>query len=569
MPGEILDGGRQVFTNLELTGIVFQYLKDETLKEADTIQSGMPMSLPTSWKQFFARLACLNRAFFHASIDVLWENMHSLEPFFGVLLPADRNPDSSLFKPLLYYPGVTSAQWDRFKFYSTRTKSLALHRSTSPGLSSAWALFLSTDKGKPDPLFPALKDLYLTSDDALSLLVAFSVVPQLKLLSIDLDDESDEDSGAAITTALRARASRLSRLSLLHPVDKYTASRSFSIASLTSLCLALRGTTTEVPWAKMHRLHRLERFELKQSLNDDESSEVPSLADIAQHLSRPSPFPGMRELAVEASSSMQYQVAASVSPHSLKRLHIKVLANNPYEQMLVLPHVLTVHMKRNPNLTTLTAECPHRGEINPDAISHLRGDLRFNKIEPLISGLSALRNLTTLKISGLPFLAVDIMIRLLDAVRSLSQLEVLWLNPKSMTHLEADGLLVPPLHSLQGISRNNQRLVQCFLLVQYSAIPDLPVDYVSTNRLKHLDLYHPAYFEDLEDIATTDQKLRIARYLDRLFPYLKTIMNHVPQGSGAWEMWSEVEKILLSFQDLRAQAIRDFATLPNALAVEG
>ncbi|KAF6757965.1 hypothetical protein DFP72DRAFT_1043964 [Ephemerocybe angulata] len=564
-----LPSAPQVLNNMELTTLMFQYLKEMTLPGVESVDpvSGMPVR-PSSWTQQFARLALVNHAFFHASIGVLWENMDSVKPFFEILLREGTSVENNEVETPLSIQ--TTEKWERFKVYSSRTKNLSLRRSTSLALEYHWALFLSTDRKQPDPLFPSLKRVYLSSDDNLSLLVAYTTAPQLEALTIEFDEHCKTilESTSALAKLLSDRARKLRSLTLKNPANTRTISRVCQVDTLTSLYLSITEGSREM-LAKINDLTRLERLEIAQTLVPSQPSPFPSVGNMHQHISRPTKFANLKTLIVEANASMQHLVASTLSPHSLKILDLRILADKPDKQMIVIPHVLTIYAKRNLGLSVLSVSCKERNDIDSDAIVHLRGDLEFNKTQLLMSSISALHNLSVLNIRDVPFLAVDILLRLLTTIQSLPNLQKLILDPKAMTNLEADEIMIPPLQCLENISRHNRRLVHCTLPFNISEpAPEIPKDYVSTNRLALLNPFFPVYEEDLLEY-TTERKLRMARYLDRLFPYVKDISGRMTKEKPRWELWSEVEKIMFSFQELRAEAIRDLAALPNAMAVDG
>ncbi|KAF6757967.1 hypothetical protein DFP72DRAFT_889532, partial [Ephemerocybe angulata] len=530
----------QVFNNMELTSLIVQSLKGVTLLESGVASvvppGGLKTSRPASWKQYFARLAMVNRTFFHASIEVLWEHMSSLEPFFNTLLPADRKQNDMFSILLSYYRGVRSVQWHRFTLYSSRTKSLALNRFASSQLDeSSWVMFFATDKTKPDPLFPALKTVYMSSNSNLSLLVAFSFAPYITSITVDLDagsNEPVEESGIALTTLLQERARNLTHAALLSPFNSDTASRIFEITSLSSLSLHANGETSAVDFTRVKNLPLLEKLQFTQTLDASRPSPLPPLLDFPRVISAPlDGSPRLRELSVRANPPTHYQLAASITSQSLESIHLVSLSDDPEEHAMIIPHILTIHAKRNLNLKSLVVEYRTLGlDWDQDTINPMRGDPLYDKALSFTQALSALRNLTTLKISRVPFLTVDIMALILDAVHSLPMLELLWLDVTSMTDLDEDEVVIPFLHSLDDISRTNQRLNHCVLAIDLAEVPPIPNDYISTNRLKKLDLCTMTV-EDLEE-RSTEYRLRIAQYLDRLFPHLETLTDTLPRGGG-------------------------------------
>lgn len=91
----------QVLNNLELTSIIFQWLKCITFEELVGEDGENEPNLPVTWTAPFARLATVNRAFFHGSIEVLWERLDSAIPPFQYALPADRDQEGRLTSQLV------------------------------------------------------------------------------------------------------------------------------------------------------------------------------------------------------------------------------------------------------------------------------------------------------------------------------------------------------------------------------------------------------------------------------------------------------------------------------------
>ena len=73
--------------------MVFQWLKDITLGRdfGIGIDDEKKPELPQAWTSLFACLAKVSAVFFHASTEVLWERVGSLEPLFGYVLPTDKD----------------------------------------------------------------------------------------------------------------------------------------------------------------------------------------------------------------------------------------------------------------------------------------------------------------------------------------------------------------------------------------------------------------------------------------------------------------------------------------------
>jgi hypothetical protein len=79
--------------------MIFEFLKEKPNSGVGIVSDQLPTFKDVEWRPFFANLARVNRAFFHASITILWETMDTLKPFFELILPCDTLPDST--KPVV------------------------------------------------------------------------------------------------------------------------------------------------------------------------------------------------------------------------------------------------------------------------------------------------------------------------------------------------------------------------------------------------------------------------------------------------------------------------------------
>ncbi|KAF6741595.1 hypothetical protein DFP72DRAFT_256085 [Ephemerocybe angulata] len=256
------DSVKRVLDSLELTSIIFQSLKDITRQE-DGISTRMDLIpvLPSSWTAPWARLALVNRAFFHASTGVLWEHLSSFDPLFRLLC----RPETSEFGDTLYpeqnLSVISAKEWDRFRFYSSKTRTLAFVKTAlSPrSIPLLWILQILNSKHRPDPLFPALAWLFVNPDDDLSLFITFSVAHLVKYIVVDLGQRT---SSAEITTHLRQRESHaLKYLRLAQPSNALVLGNVAQIASLNGLELTVPGLQDAQLW-RLESLGCLEWFKL-------------------------------------------------------------------------------------------------------------------------------------------------------------------------------------------------------------------------------------------------------------------------------------------------------------------
>ncbi|KAF5339182.1 hypothetical protein D9611_011205 [Ephemerocybe angulata] len=563
--------GREVLNNMELTSMIFQFLRDGTLIEAGLkLVGGAMQTMPKSWTSIFARLALVNNAFFHASTDVLWENMTTVEPFFGLLLQADSHREDGHMHGtgiLSYYWLITQDEWDRFEIYSRKVKNLALIGANSLKIRTPWLLYLSRTKLQPKRLFPTLKRLFLTSSDDISLFVAMSVAPYIKSLTIHLGEnpqDPTQDACMALTSILCELTSVLSELRILNPITPVLTPNVFEISGITSLSLTVNSKLEDLKLAEISYLTFLEKLELQQTVKTDRI-QFPTTIDIQAAIARVPSKPGfenqsLRELTVTGGGSLLYEIAATISPRFLKALRLEVIPDISYKSMALVPLAIAIYAHRNKSLTSLVVNCPTRGRNRAEDLLPLRDDMRFRRAGDLLAALSTLHDLKTLCIDKLPFLAVDINVDVLRVVQNLKGLESLRLRTKPMTSASDDELVVPPLQYLEDLSRNNLNLSEVEMEIDMSTIPDIPTDYTSTNALRHLYLYPSSTSRAISN----GERLRMARYIDRLFPQVKKLRSDAMKGSPLWELWGHVEEMVSHTQEVRAQAIRDLARSNNA-----
>ncbi|TEB23542.1 hypothetical protein FA13DRAFT_1739994 [Coprinellus micaceus] len=87
--------------------------------------------------------------------------MDSIGPFISFL----RDP---VKQEQPYPPGVSDECWDRFTFYALRARTLNTWGSEALSIPPAWLLYLAMSRGRPEPFFPFLQELSLTSGDQAS-----------------------------------------------------------------------------------------------------------------------------------------------------------------------------------------------------------------------------------------------------------------------------------------------------------------------------------------------------------------------------------------------------------------
>ncbi|KAJ2913536.1 hypothetical protein MD484_g6878, partial [Candolleomyces efflorescens] len=567
---------RGVLNNDELISIVFSFLEDMAHSgarhrerwhppEEEAVIDELPYRLREVWKARLARLARVNRAFFHASIKVLWETMDTIKPFFTVLLKPDivAYTGSLVQNSLSYRKGISAEQWERFRLYSSKTKNIALHRQNLININPAWLQFLSVAKGRPASLFPALKRVYLHSDDDLSMYIAFHVLPQPVFMSVKLDGYSRNEGCAALTLALSTTSHQLTSLSLGQPTTIDVISNISNISSLTHLYIWVDNRLTERhALSELDKLTSLEKLIIQQDHDPEDADaafSLPTSVAIEDHINRESVQEHLRHLKIEANGTSQFFLAALLSPRSLNTLHLTFLVDVLGLQVTLVPVVVTLHAERNPGLTFLEIKCPEydaQAMEDLDTLDRVRSNPGYTNMEPFLSSLSSLSYLTHLSFVGVPFFEVDIIEEMLKVMRNLPLLEAFKFIPEKMTTLAEDALVIPRLEVLEDIAVSNPRLVHLAIPLDDSIIPDIPWHSVSTHRLMLLRLS-----ESRQRVNQVQNAVKLAGYLDRLFPHLVSASGYYAQSEDERAAWVVIEKIIFSYQEMRKRTAEDATTV--------
>ncbi|KAJ3544443.1 hypothetical protein NMY22_g2774 [Coprinellus aureogranulatus] len=522
----------QVLNNAELMSLIFSSLRDVAYDGMPASEIDIP-KLPVFWTNQFASWMRINRSFFNASADVLWENMHSLEPLFGVLLPADTGEDGRLLEPLSYYMGLgNQTKRTRFHIYAPRVKSLSLAHGQPLQLPKGWHHYISRTLSTDGPLFPSLQRLFLDSSDDLSLFVAFSAASTLKTVSLYFDTEGDGEHEVrlAYTTCLREQATSLDCLRLIQPPDVDILSNVSRMGAITHLSLGFnQDINGKIDLSILGNLKELATLFLVENGWDAVDMEFPHSVDVESALAQVSPLNKLQVLSITGNGIAQYQIAKMLSPNTLKTIRMKVLPHeSSYRHMALLNPTLTIYATRNKGLEALQARCSNRGEVNADDVSALRDNPVYCDTSPLVTSFKGLNDLKLLIIQGLPFFSRNIILEVLELAVCLPHLASLSIRPRCMTSQDVDQLIRPSFGDLEKISQEWSHLQTLQLSIDClpGEIPALPSSYVSQSRVKHLHIYPWSH---------------------HLFPQADSISG--PSGKHIWE---DVASMTVFARELRA-----------------
>ncbi|KAF5339121.1 hypothetical protein D9611_011170 [Ephemerocybe angulata] len=555
------DNTARVLENFELTSLIFQCLKETTLAEANIeITPDKVPAFPTSWTAPWARLALVNRAFFNASTGVLWEHLSTFEPALRLLNASVTDSLGESWCPESNLNAISSKEWDRFKLYSSKTRSLAFKTPIYP-IGLPWILQLTTSKQRPDPLFPALSRLFVNSSDDMSLFVTFSVAHLVKIVIVDFENPVVSESTLAITSYMSQRECFTKCLRLEQPCSPLIISNVSKITSLTRLDLMLNGLDDVQLW-RLDNLASLEKFKLTIQHPED-YHHPPAFSTVIQALTvRKTSFQKLKELYIKASGVEHLQVAASILPSGLEILILGMAPGTPGEQALLMPLAATTYAKRNPSLKILVVGAPSAFVIPHAAIEPARGDPKYANYEAFLSSLGTLTSLENLRINYIPFFDVDINHRLGEVACRLPRLKNLFLYPRPVSSRAPDQLATFGLPVLQDLAKSCRHLATIELVVDYSDIPPIPSNSPPLDTLKRIVFRDTVHLPGLQK-PTSTTKLELVQYLHCLFPQLETLAEGWKRDSEPWQYWTEIEQLLAFSRNLRSQLVQDLANTAN------
>ncbi|KAF6746081.1 hypothetical protein DFP72DRAFT_855721 [Ephemerocybe angulata] len=547
----------RVLNNADLTAIILSNLKEmATPGTGGSERLDAPQTIPAPWKRTFARLARTNRSMFHASIHVLWETMTSLEPFFGTLLSADLDEKGAFVQPLLIRvirqtyncEQPTEKDWERFKLYSGRTKVLVLDELPQPsGVSPEWLTYLVTSKHMPNPLFPAVKRLFLSSTDNLSLYVASCVAPSLQAIRLSLGNTPEAKVAChALAASISQNARGLTEFRFMSPIEPKSLKHILNIRTITYLRIQVYAWVHKFPTlSALNGLLSLRQLVITENwgwpITETSSGPypLPSL-DIEGPIARESPLKHLESIQVYGGVVFQFQLASAVSPRSLKELRLLFMEDESNEGMCLVPLVLAIYASRNTDLQVLRASgiCPYE----------YRSAEGTRALLAAVAGLHALRTLHL----EIPFFSPSILEELLLIAQQLPELEFLLLQPPMLT---SGGLVLPRLNTLEGIAKSNPRLRVLETQFDFSHMHENhPIDCYSNHNLEKMVIHlEEGHFDEFY----LPNEQQFAKYLDRLFPRLKVVEELIGATTGQKGGPGNVQKYLHFFQDARARMARE------------
>ncbi|KAJ3502755.1 hypothetical protein NMY22_g18478 [Coprinellus aureogranulatus] len=504
---------RQVLNNLELTSTIFQWMKRTTGAECHSIDEERDIAfIPWGWKinyamDDFAKATPSQRA--------PSGQRRAGSTFMASELPASENSCAALGAlPALLF------------------KSQALRLDSAiPGIKPAWLAYLLDSDDRPDVLFPSLRRLSLGSGDGLSCFIVSNSARSLKSLQIDFLATKAvppvQTACQAIVTVLSSKKDvALTHLHMAQAITPITIQHISQIKSLTTLRIAIANKPDfeRLKLGKLSSLSSLKSLHIEQLLDDEDESAaaMPPDADFDVNAQEPK-LKTIDSLHVVGNGATHLYTLKQLLPGGLKTLKLEVLPGADNVQTLLLPLVFSVYAKLNPGLSNVALVGnqnlpyePFDHMISERALASSRSNSLLNTLEPFLSGLSQLQHLTSLEIRTLPFLAVDLVPRVLEIVSRLRALRKLVLLPVVATDLQEYKLVTPPLETLEVLS------TRCPHLEHLETIINLPLNMPEPRARAGpphgltLLMLHDADF-NYENISPYD-KFNLARYIEKCFP---------------------------------------------------
>ncbi|KAJ3549569.1 hypothetical protein NMY22_g831 [Coprinellus aureogranulatus] len=564
---------RKVLNNPELTRMVIQWLKEVTLEEEEVeFEDDEKPHFSASWTCHFARLTTVNRSFFHASIDVLWERLTSYMPLFGYVLPADKDKKGVPNQRLGYRTqDLTFEHWDRFTLYSSRVKILVLDES-SPKMTSGWMSHLLNSESRPHTLFPSLQRSFLGIQTPLALYIAHNCISSVRFVEVELTGRSKSDSrdnAKALLNGLRQNALSLTDLRMKYPVTPNVINEISRLLSLASLEVTVGSRDGQdivdidaFDLGRLARLPFLRTLKIRHDFDENDrrsASIMPrGVIDIQGIVSQKAKFIHLRTLRIVANGMTQYRLAKTLLPVDLTTLEIVVARDILNIQAVLIPLVVTIYAQRNPSLNHLDITTDDWSDLELSADSGVlpqyRNNPHYSNIEPFYKSIGSLHHLTHFSLNDVLVLDAAMVPRLVKIVLGLPLLKTLIIEPNPMTDLDDDDLTVPPLDVLREFALSHPHLESLELLVDLSHdIPKISEDGPSVCRLKTIAL--PTFGSQELDL-TEEKKFSLAHYLENLFPQVRIRTSAFVDGSDEGAFWTSIDRMLLFSRESKAQLLR-------------
>ncbi|TEB26966.1 hypothetical protein FA13DRAFT_1736981 [Coprinellus micaceus] len=308
-------------------------------------------------------LARVNKAFWTIATDQIWECMHSIEPFFKVLVRGSIRVQGNV-RVLSFPKGIAHQQWTRFNVHAAKVKTL-IFSPPCPRTDPGWVAYLAVSKPSDMSWFPAAKRVFLLSDDPFSQFITVSVAHQLQSLRIrrpgsTVGPPEGQELELPILSAATAKTMKTLRLeNTVSPAALY-----YQITRLRSLtCLHLKIPCHTKPTrlaSSIGQLEALEELSIHQVLDAADTRSLKRAAPVLAEelltdegfeaaLARPPTLAHLQALSVISGPSTQRLIAATLTPRTLNSLSL----STPASDITSIIPALHMYLRRNLGLVSV------------------------------------------------------------------------------------------------------------------------------------------------------------------------------------------------------------------------
>ncbi|KAG9032243.1 hypothetical protein FS837_002777 [Tulasnella sp. UAMH 9824] len=315
----------------------------------------------------------------HIALDERWRSLPSISPLLELVAPR-----SYILNPIKYHQNLMSAlakaDWGRFRYYSSRIKSIGVGQTVTTDLPPDSAGLVQLFHG-PSPLLPDIKTVswrFNQNQNCMSILPFIG--PQLENLFLEMDEGIDNVAKSLLFQNLAQRVSTLKFLRLIssgfaHPISASLATLISSLPRLTHLELPPFFLTQEVV-AAAAQLPLLTWFSHSKWTKDAESYHESGI----YFEFMPESF---YQLSVLSFASLPIRMAGILqSTDHVGRLRLVVLDCPAYNSPQEIENIFAALGSGAHRLETAYVVC---GPVPQLAVSASKDSLTFDTIRPLFS----------------------------------------------------------------------------------------------------------------------------------------------------------------------------------------
>jgi hypothetical protein len=537
----------------------------------------------------------VNRAFFDAGANVLWENIHGLDPLFKLLPWFDALCGGAQVREQQFARDIrrltwpfhqvsevaSGADWNRFNLYASRVRELAF--SCGGEEPPLWVRGLGdlALPGMPVPMFPNLRMADISSIDFMSpKTLRLFIPPRLEefRLAFGWLPQEYEPSDLSPHLAIQIIASTARDLRVLRYqgriVDQCFFSNLVKLTNLTSVTAYLKGSPDAWAFQCLRELPLLEYLSiLLMGSVEAAASREKSMKGLRMdpHTS----LTNLRSLEVVFGQYQQCRVAKALSPKNLREA---IFAFFRPTDLMPVHLTLGLYLQENPLLEDLEAKFiqpPAQSGIDPEVIppeSRIHWPSEYEATDLFSSTLQKSTNIRRIVVTNIPFhLAISTSRALFNALpcigSSLVSLRVnldLQATDRSWGFSAGHGAF-PGLSFLattiwwQCPNLNDLALHFDAELVCHEDLDGSPSacePHLAPSRsvptghgLRILNISSGTPFNDVLSMDLPPQRDgKIALFIYHLFPELEVLT-----GSGVWapQTWKDVHRLIMMHQFFR------------------